>query len=108
MNGESSSIDWDDILNRFSLHKGSIKDFCKENNISIHQLYYRRKNIKKKDHQVFHPVNLKEKSSEKISNTSKSYPTNNIRIEIGKAKIYIQNNDKASLSSIMEAIIKIC
>ncbi|GAA0180902.1 hypothetical protein SH2C18_35170 [Clostridium sediminicola] len=108
MNGESSAIDWDDILNRFPLRKGSIRDFCKENNISIHQLYYRRKVIKKKENQEFHAVNLKEKSSEKISNTSKSYPTSSIRIEIGKAKIYIQNNDKASLSSILETIIETC
>lgn len=59
MNGEAPAIDWEDILNKFSLHKGSIRDFCKENNISIHQLYYRRKAIKKKEVQVFHAVNLK-------------------------------------------------
>ncbi|QXM06955.1 IS66 family insertion sequence element accessory protein TnpA [Crassaminicella indica] len=108
MKEESPAIDWEDILNRFSLHKGTIRSFCKENNISIHQLYYRRKNIKKKDHQVFHAINIKEKTSKNVSTTSTSYPANSIKIEIGKAKIYIQNNDKASLSSVLEAIMKTC
>ncbi|QXM05456.1 hypothetical protein [Crassaminicella indica] len=41
MKEDSSAIDWEDILNRFSFHTGTIRSFCKENNISIHQPYYR-------------------------------------------------------------------
>ncbi len=30
---ENSKIDWEEIMNKFSSYKGSINEFCKENNI---------------------------------------------------------------------------
>lgn len=42
-------VDWDEMLKKFFKHKGSIKDFCRANNISHHHLYYRRKQFNKKN-----------------------------------------------------------
>ena len=105
-------IDWEDVLDRFYSHKGTIRDFCKENNITAHQLYYRRMRAKKKDIPVFHAVNFKEKNCD-ISIDEETIPSNgcltsDIKIEIGKAKIYIPSNDKTSLMNMLKAIMESC
>ncbi len=38
MNSEAPAVDWDDILNKISSYKGTIKTPCKASNISVHQL----------------------------------------------------------------------
>jgi hypothetical protein len=43
MVSEAPFVDWDNILDKLYFYKGTIKVFCKKNNISVHQLYYRRK-----------------------------------------------------------------
>ncbi|WP_176431479.1 hypothetical protein [Anaerovirgula multivorans] len=42
MLSEAPGIDWEDILDKFSSYEGTIRGFCKENNISVHQIDYRR------------------------------------------------------------------
>ena len=111
MTSEASAVDWEDILDKFSSHKGSIKAFCEEHNISIHQLYYRRKRLKSNNNTVFHGVSLKKDADKAIgeqTNPSRSPLTSNIKIEIGKAKIYIPSDDKASLSNILKVIMGSC
>jgi len=112
MKNQVSDLEWSNILTNFATYKGSIVNFCKENNIKTHQLYYRRKRSDHKHSPTFHAVNLKKelsanKSSKEV-NPSFLKPTSNIKIEIGKAKIYIPGNDKESLSSIVEAVLKLC
>ena len=111
MISEAPDINWEDILDRFSSYKGTIKDFCKENNIVAHQLYYRRKRSKNNTTPVFHAVSFKEKNiNETIEEAIPSNPYSGsvIKIEIGKAKMYIPGNDKVSLSNILKAIMQSC
>jgi len=42
-----TEINWDEILVKFDSFEGKIVDFCKENNLNHHQLYYRRKRARK-------------------------------------------------------------
>lgn len=113
MISEAPDINWEDILDKFSSYDGTIKDFCKENNIIAHQLYYRRKRAKNNNNiPGFHAVSFKEKSTDRGINEEATVPNpysgSVIKIEIGKAKMYIPGNDKVSLSNILEAIIQSC
>jgi len=38
-------LNWEEILVKFNSYEGKIIDFCRENNISHHQLYYHFKII---------------------------------------------------------------
>lgn len=112
MTSEASVVDWEDILNKFSSYKGTIKAFCEENNISIHQLYYRRKKLKNNKSPIFHAVSFKEKDIaaciDKLDAKAKSYSTSDVKIEIGKAKIYIPSNDREALKDMFKVIIQSC
>lgn len=110
MENQVTKVDWDNILKSFSSHKGTIRSFCRENNISIHQLYYRRKKEREKNYNKpeFQSVTLnKDNIIEKpIESTSKSEPM--IKIEIGKANIFIPSEDKVSISSVLKEILSVC
>ncbi|AKL95594.1 hypothetical protein CACET_c21470 [Clostridium aceticum] len=112
MTNETLDIDWEDILDKFSSHEGTIKAFCEENNIGIHQLYYRRKKLENNNTPVFHAVSFKDTEADEAVNQestpSNPSPTATIKIEIGKAKIYIPSNDKVSLSNVFKEIIALC
>ncbi|MGL6064639.1 MAG: IS66 family insertion sequence element accessory protein TnpA, partial [Fusobacteriaceae bacterium] len=58
MSIEQSKINWDEILEKFEKYQGSIVKFCEVNNISAHQLYYRRKRLKKKIKTTFCEIPL--------------------------------------------------
>lgn len=103
MASKATAIDWENILEKFAIYEGTIKSFCKENNINLHQFYYHRKAAKKRSTPVFHSINFKE---EAIPSTSHS--TSNIKVEIGKAKIYIPSNDKIALSNILGVLMESC
>ena len=49
MANEVSEINWEEIIEKFSSFEGTITNFCKENNINQHQLYYRRKKLAKEN-----------------------------------------------------------
>lgn len=90
---EVIDIDWEDILKRLSSYKGTMKVFCEENNVSVHQLYYQRRKIKTKDTPVFHTISFKggsDKPTTESSTPSKQSLQSVTKIEIGKANIYIK------------------
>lgn len=107
---ENSKIDWEEIINKFSSYKGSIIEFCKENNIKQHQLYHRRKKLVSKTNPAFHAIALNKESDTVTtkSNSSEVSFTKDIRIEIGKATIYIPANEIAVLSDIIKDLAKSC
>jgi hypothetical protein len=111
MTSEALAIDWDHILDEFSSYDGTIKSFCEKHNISHHQLYYRRKRLEN-NNTVFHGINFNEKENIKETNnqinSTDSFKSSNIKIEVGKAKIHIPNNDKVALSNILEVIMESC
>ena len=59
MVNEASELNWTEILNKFATYKGSIIDFCKENNIKHYQLYHQRKKLEKATNQISYFVSLK-------------------------------------------------
>ena len=112
---EAQVVDWEDILIRFSSHQGTIREFCKENNITAHQLYYQRKRKKALQNNgthTFHAIRFTDNSSSKDAIEETATPnlstSSSIKIEIGKAKIYVPGNDKISLSNIFRMIIESC
>lgn len=46
MEKETNEINWEVIMQKFSSYEGVLTDFCRENKIKPHQLYYRRKKLK--------------------------------------------------------------
>jgi len=97
------AFDWEDILEKFATYEGTIKSFCKENNIIPHQFYYQRKAAKKRATPVFHAINFKDETT-----PSNPCSASSIKIEIGKAKIHIPSNDKIALSNILGVLMQSC
>lgn len=76
MINEVNEINWDKIMDKFSSFDESILDFCKENNISHHQLYYLKKSRKAKEQTAF--LEIKSKSEETVN--SRSFNSNKIKV----------------------------
>ena len=108
MTKEVSEINWDSIMRKFSSYEGTIADFCKENKVSQHQLYYRRKKLEKENKPTFHAIKIDKEQSKTPITKDKIKVNEDIRIEIGKAKIYIPSNEIALLSDIIKEITKSC
>ena len=93
---EDKTIDWKAMIDKLSSYSGTIKDFCKENNIPEKQFYYHRRKLADKDKAVFHKITLKSEDSLIVKNTIKD-----IKIEVGKSTIYIPANEIAVLTAII-------
>lgn len=91
---------WKTLLDNFSSYNGTITAYCKENNISKSQFYYYRKKTGKVGQGVFHAITLKERTEYKVDTTN----SNNIKIQIGNAKIFIPANEIAALKTVIEEI----
>ncbi len=119
-----TAINWEEILNKFYSYKGTITNFCRENNIKPHQLYYRRKEKNNKRElkesreskvqtkPIFHAIDFKVNDSNAAVNKDvtpfKYCSPSNIKVEIGKARIYIPVDNKETLSNIFKAIVETC
>lgn len=109
MTKKVSEINWNQIMQKFSSYEGIIADFCRENKISQHQLYYRRKMLKKKSNPIFHGIQLnKEESTHHTNNRPQDSGMKEIKIEIGKANIYIPTSEITLLSNIIQELTKSC
>lgn len=104
MINEVNEIDWDEIIEKFSSYDGSIQDFCRENNISHHQLYYRRKKLRE-EKTAFHAIKLNTKDTVN-SNDSKGNSIKDIRIEIGKANVYIPVTEIDLVSKLLKELVQ--
>lgn len=108
VNNDANS-NWRKIINKFNTHEGTIVEFCKQNQINVHQLYYYRKKFKKENKATFHCINItKENTSESVAKNIILNPITDIKIEIGKANIYIKSNDQVALSNIIRELTKSC
>lgn len=94
---EIKNTDWKALIDNLSTYKGTIKDFCKENNIPEKQFYYHRRKLADKNKVTFHEILLKSELGAIVKNNN---PTN-IKIEVGKATIYISANEIAVLTAIV-------
>lgn len=95
---EVKNIDWKVMVDKISSYEGTIRDLCKENNITEKQFYYHRRKLRNIDKNIFHSISLKSESNPSVKNSNKS----NIKIEIGKATIYIPADEIATLSAIIK------
>ncbi|WP_346916266.1 hypothetical protein [Clostridium sp.] len=102
------SVDWNDILEKFANYNGSVTAFCNEYGVDKRKLYYRRKKSQVSNQQLFHAVNLNTDS--RIS-ASHKYPQDiekELKIEIGKATIFIPSDDLQLLSNIIKELQSSC
>ena len=95
---EVKKIDWKAMVDKISAYEGTIRDFCKENNIPEKQFYYHRRKLRNTNKSIFHGISLKSETKSMVKNSNQS----NIKIEIGKATIYIPANEIAVLSAIIK------
>ena len=108
MANEFNEVTWRGFLEKFSSYGGTVTSFCKENNISKSQFYYYKKKFEKSSKPTFHAIVINnEKSNPKTENNSVT-GYKDIRIEIGKAKIYVPVNEIALLSTILKELTKSC
>ena len=105
---EINQMNWDTIIQKFSSSEGSIIDFCRENNISHHQLYYRRKKLQKQSKATFHAIEFNAKEEVKPTYITQAKENKDIRIEIGKSNIYLPANEIALLADIIKELVKSC
>lgn len=109
MTNEVSEINWEEIMVKFSSLEGTIANFCKENKLNQHQLYYQRKKLEKENKPTFHAIDLNKEETINPTNTDNLIiAAKDIKIEIGKANIYIPANEIALLSDIIKELAKSC
>lgn len=87
-------------MDKFSKHDGRIIDFCRENNITQHQLYNQRKKLKKNSSSTFHVLKVPKSEVAKVIEQS-------VRIEIGNTKIFLAVDDKDTLVSLVRELAKL-
>lgn len=97
-----SSINWIEIIDKFSKHNGRIIDFCRDNNITHHQLYNQRKKLKKNSSSTFHEIRFSKPEAAENVKVVEQF----IRIEIGNAKIFIPADDKTSVLNLVRELAK--
>lgn len=104
---KSEEIYWNDILAKFESYTGSVKDFCNEYEIDKRKLYYRRKKAEKPNQPLFHSVSLNNNSTPCALH---KYPKDDkeIKIEIGKAKIFVPSDDIKLISTIIKELESSC
>jgi hypothetical protein len=99
---------WRRLLEEFSSYEGTVSGFCKENNISKSQFYYYKNKFEQLSKSTFHAIviNNEETNPKTANNIVKKYK--DIRIEIGKANIYIPANETSLLATILKELTKSC
>jgi hypothetical protein len=97
---------WKEYIDNFSSYEGTVTGFCKENNISKSQFYYHKKRFEVANKPIFHAIALNKEESNDTVNIS--LVSKDIRIEIGKASIYIPANEIALFSDVIRELAKIC
>ncbi|MCY6483802.1 hypothetical protein OW763_05495 [Clostridium aestuarii] len=66
MQNEKKDINWNEIMEKFSTHKGKIVDFCRDHNIKPQQLYRQRKKSEKTSTQTFHTIDMSKTVDSKV------------------------------------------
>ena len=96
---------WREFIEKFSSYEGTVTQYCIENNLSKSQFYYHKRRFETPEDISFHAISLKEESLNIINENN---TINNIKIEIGKANIFIPVNEIAILSEIIKQKAKSC
>ena len=107
MSRKLSNEKWNEFISLFSSYEGTVSSFCKENNISKSQFYYHKRRVEVTTNEnipVFQSISL----NEEIDDNKSQVASPEIRIEIGRANIFIPANEIAILSNIIKELSKSC
>lgn len=107
MSRKLSNEKWNEFINLFSSYEGTVSNFCEENNISKTQFYYHKRRIEAASNAstpIFQGISINEEDN--IDESEITYTE--IRIEIGRANIFIPANEIAILSNIIKELSKSC
>lgn len=107
MSRKLSNEKWNEVINLFSSYEGTVSSFCEENNISKTQFYYHKRRIEAASTEstpIFQSISL----NEEVSIDKSEVTSQEIRIEIGKANIFIPANEIAILSNIIKELSESC
>lgn len=99
---------WKELLEKFSFYQGTVTDYCKENNISKSQFYYYRKKFNKEIKTTFHAVKINPEISQLQKEKNNDGENNSIKIELGRASIYIPSENASLLSVVFKELLKSC
>ena len=121
MSKNYEEIDWDKVIMLFNKYPGTIKSFCKEQEISTHQLYYhRKKNGLLDKNPIFYAISnnstgFEETNTQNNLINSKNNQTNTpnsespIKIQVGKAILHIENQiDEKTFSTRHRGTVLLC
>lgn len=78
--------------------------YCRKNNLSKSQFYYHKRRFDQPTEATFHAISFEKD----LTINNESTVSNDIRIEIGKANIFIPANEIALLSNIIKELAKSC
>lgn len=106
MANKTTKINWEATIEKFNSYEGTVTDFCKENNINKSQFYSYRKKLGFANITSFHAIPLKKENT--VGGADKTSNSKEIRIEIGKAAIFLPINEASIFSEVLREIIKIC
>lgn len=107
MNIIRSDEEWFEIFEKLSNYKGPVTKFCKENEIKLSTLYGKRKRLQKST-SIFHEIKLGGNDEKIVTQENNFVDAKEIKIEVGKAKIYILNTDTETLNTVLKEIIRTC
>lgn len=97
------NIDWDKILSDFKSYEGTISNFCKENNISKQQFYYKIKKSNMINKTVFHEIDFTKE--ENLKNNSENVE---IIINLGQINIYVPSDNIKLIANVIKELSKSC
>lgn len=99
---------WKEFLEKFYSYEGSVTDYCKENDISKSQFYYYKKKFNKKANPTFHAIEVKHEPDTALKVKNAIHESSTIKIELGRANIYIPSENTTLFSTVIKEILKSC
>lgn len=108
MEAKNNEEIWHEYIENFSSYEGTVTDYCKENSISKNQYYYYLKKFKKMKTAIFHAIELNDEPSTLIQSKNAKEEIKSIKIELGKAKIYIPSENSTLITSVIKELLRSC
>jgi len=99
---------WEERLESFSSYEGTVTDYCKENNITKSQFYYYKKKFTKASASIFHAIEVKPQDTHLSKAKGDAKENESIRIELGRANIYLPLENLDLLSAVIKEISRLC
>jgi ribosome-associated translation inhibitor RaiA len=99
---------WKELLEKFSSYEGTVTDYCKENNVTKSQFYYYKKKFTKASTPIFHAIEVIPEVSHTPKPKSDAKENKDIKIELGRATIYVPSENLDLLTVVIKEISKLC